>query len=223
MTRPLEQQYLPLRKVVAVGIGNALEFYDFLTFSFFAIQIGHSFFPQSQTSHGLLYSLATFGVGFLTRPLGGVVIGMYGDRVGRKPAMVLSFGLMGASILGLALTPSYAQIGIAAPILLVIFRLVQGFALGGEVGPTTAYLIEAAPPHRRGLYVSLQLMTQDLAVLAAGLAGFVLTTWLTPAALDAWGWRIAFLVGASIVPLGLRMRRNLPDTLPDTDRLPATA
>jgi MFS family permease len=119
--RPSEPQYLPLRKVVAVGIGNALEFYDFITFSFFAIQIGHCFFPESQTSHGLLYSLATFGVGFLVRPLGGAVIGMYGDRVGRKPALVLSFALMGASILGLALTPSYAQIGIAAPILLLIF------------------------------------------------------------------------------------------------------
>jgi MHS family citrate/tricarballylate:H+ symporter-like MFS transporter len=218
MTRSLEQEYLPLRKVVAVGVGNALEFYDFLTFSFFAIQIGHSFFPESQTSHGLLYSLATFGVGFLTRPLGGVVIGMYGDRVGRKPAMVLSFALMGVSILGLALTPSYAQIGIAAPILLVIFRLVQGFALGGEVGPTTAFLVEAAPPHRRGLYVSIQFMTQDLAVLAAGLAGFVLTTWLTPGALDAWGWRVAFLAGATIVPIGLHMRRNLPDTLQNADR-----
>jgi len=132
--------------------------------------------------------------------------------------MLLSFALMGASILGLALTPSYAQIGIAAPILLVIFRLVQGFALGGEVGPTTAFLVEAAPPYRRGLYVSLQFMTQDLAVLTAGLAGFVLTTWLTPAALDAWGWRIAFLFGATIVPIGLHMRRNLPETLHDTDR-----
>jgi len=169
--RPIEQRYLPLRKVVAVGVGNALEFYDFITFSFFAIQIGHCFFPESRTSHGLLYSLATFGVGFLTRPLGGVVIGMYGDRVGRKPAMLLSFALMGASILGLAFTPSYAQIGIAAPILLVIFRLVQGFALGGEVGPSTAFLIEAAPPNRRGLYVSLQYMTQDVAVVAAGVAG----------------------------------------------------
>jgi MHS family citrate/tricarballylate:H+ symporter-like MFS transporter len=223
MTRPIEQQYLPLRKVVAVGVGNALEFYDFITFSFFAIQISHSFFPESQTAHGLLYSLATFGVGFLTRPLGGIVIGMYGDRVGRKPAMVLSFALMGASILGVALTPSYAQIGITAPILLVIFRLAQGFALGGEVGPSTAYLVEAAPPYRRGLYVSIQFMTQDLAVLAAGLAGFVLTTWLTPAALDAWGWRIAFLIGAPIVPLGLHMRRNLPDTLHHTDQPVATA
>lgn len=191
--RPIEQQYLPLRNVVAVGVGNALEFYDFFTFSFFAIQIGHCFFPESQTSHGLLYSLATFGVGFLIRPLGGIVIGMYGDRVGRKPAMVFSFALMGASILGLSLTPSYAQIGIAAPILLVIFRLLQGFALGGEVGPSTAFLVEAAPPNRRGLYVSLQYMTQDLAVLGAGVAGFVLTTWLTPAALDATKCRSEFL------------------------------
>jgi MHS family citrate/tricarballylate:H+ symporter-like MFS transporter len=213
-----EQQYLPLRKVVAVGVGNALEFYDFITFSFFAIQIGHCFFPESQTSHGLLYALATFGVGFLTRPLGGVVIGMYGDRVGRKPAMVLSFSLMGASILGLVLTPSYARIGIAAPIFLVIFRLVQGFALGGEVGPSTAFLIEAAPPDRRGLYVSLQYMTQDVAVLGAGVAGFVLTTWLTPAALDAWGWRVALLIGTAVVPIGLHLRHNLPETLRDADR-----
>jgi MFS family permease len=221
--RPIEQQYLPLRKVVAVGVGNALEFYDFITFSFFAIQIGHCFFPESQTSHGLLYSLATFGVGFLARPLGGVIIGMYGDRVGRKPALVLSFTLMGASILGLALTPSYAQIGIAAPILLLIFRLVQGFALGGEVGPSTAFLVEAAPPNRRGLYVSVQYMTVDLAVLGAGVAGFVLTTWLTPAALDAWGWRAAFLIGTAVVPVGLHLRRNLPETLNEADRRLTTA
>jgi MFS transporter, MHS family, citrate/tricarballylate:H+ symporter len=221
--RPTDQQYLPLRNVVAVGIGNALEFYDFITFSFFAIQIGHCFFPESQTSRGLLYSLASFGVGFLTRPIGGVVIGMYGDRVGRKPALVLSFALMGASILGLALTPSYAQIGIAAPILLVIFRLVQGFALGGEIGPSTAFLVEAAPPNRRGLYVSVQYMTMDLAVLGAGVAGFVLTTWFTPAALDAWGWRAAFLIGTAIVPVGLHLRRNLPETLNNADRRLTTA
>jgi MFS transporter, MHS family, citrate/tricarballylate:H+ symporter len=212
---PLHPEYLPLRKVTAVGIGNALEFYDFLTFSFFAIQIGRCFFPESQTSHGLLYSLATFGIGFLTRPLGGIVIGTYGDRAGRKPAMVLSFGLMGAAILGLALTPSYAQIGIAAPILLVIFRLIQGFALGGEVGPSTAFLVEAAPPHRRGFYVSVQYMTQDLAVLAAGVVGFLLTTWLSPAALDAWGWRAALLIGTAVVPIGLYMRHNLPETIDD--------
>jgi MFS family permease len=205
--------HLPLRKVFSVGLGNALEFYDFLTFSFFAIQIGHSFFPVARTSHGLLFTLATFGAGFITRPLGGFIIGRYADRVGRKPAMMLSFGLMGAAITGLALTPSYARIGAAAPILLLVFRLLQGFALGGEVGPSTAFLIEAAPPRRRGLYVGLQYGTQDAAVLAAGLVGFALSSWLSSADLDAWGWRLAFLLGAAIVPLGLVVRRSLPETL----------
>jgi MFS transporter, MHS family, citrate/tricarballylate:H+ symporter len=204
--------YLPLRKVAAVGIGNALSFYDFLTFSFFAIQIGRTFFPAASGGHSLLYSLATFGVGFATRPLGGLIIGAYADRAGRKPAMILSFTLMGAGIVGLALTPSYAQIGVAAPVLLVFFRLVQGFALGGEVGPSTAFLIEAAPPRRRGLYLALQYATQDAAVLIAGLVGFALSSALAPADLQSWGWRLAFLTGAAIVPFGLMMRRALPET-----------
>jgi MFS family permease len=209
---------IPFSKVFAVGLGNALEFYDFLTYSFFAIQIGHTFFPAQKTSHGLLFSLATFGVGFVSRPLGGVIIGAYADRVGRRPAMTFSFSLMGIAITGLALTPSYDQIGALAPILLVLFRLAQGFALGGEVGPSTAYLVEAAPPERRGLYVSLQYMTQDAAVLAAGIVGFALSSWLTPAALDAWGWRVAFLLGALVVPVGLVIRRSLPETLHASDR-----
>ncbi len=209
--------HLPLRKVAAVGIGNALEFYDFLTYSFFAIQIGHSFFPEK---HGLLYALAVFGVGFLTRPLGGLVLGMMGDRVGRRPAMVVSFSLIGLALLGIALTPSYAQIGVAAPILLVFFRLLQGFALGGEVGASTAFLVEAAPPERRGLYVSLQYMTQDFAVLVAGVVGFVLSEILTPEQLDGWGWRAAFLLGATVIPVGVWLRRSLPETLgvPETVR-----
>jgi len=206
---------LPVRKALIIGLGNALEFYDFLTFSYFAIQIGHVFFPESQTSHGLLWSLATFGLGFTTRPLGGIVIGTYGDRVGRKPAMMLSFSLMGAAILGLALTPSYAQIGFAAPALLLAFRLVQGFALGGEVGPSTAYLIEAAPEGRRGFYVSIQYATQGVAILTAGLVGFGLSTALSAEALETWGWRVAFLLGAAVVPVGLYIRRNLSETLHD--------
>jgi MHS family citrate/tricarballylate:H+ symporter-like MFS transporter len=212
-------QHMPLGKVFAVGLGNALEFYDFLTYSFFAIQIGHCFFPAERTAHGLLFSLATFGVGFITRPLGGIVIGTFGDRAGRKPAMVLSFTLMGIGIIGLALTPSYAAIGVAAPILLLLFRLLQGFAIGGEVGPSTAFLIEAAPPQRRGLYVAFQFMTQDLAVLAAGVVGFTLSNWLTPASLDQWGWRVAFLLGAAVVPFGLYLRRTLPETLTAADRV----
>jgi MHS family citrate/tricarballylate:H+ symporter-like MFS transporter len=208
---------------MVVGIGNALEFYDFLTFSYFAIQIGHVFFPESQTSHGLLYSLATFGLGFITRPLGGIVIGTYGDRVGRKAAMMVSFSLMGIAIVGLALTPSYAQIGMAAPILLLLFRLIQGFALGGEVGPSTAFLIEAAPPRKRGLYLSFQYATQGLAIFTAGLVGFILSSVLTPTALESWGWRLAFLLGAAVVPVGLYIRRNLPETLHDSEPLDSVA
>ena len=219
---PTEQAHVSVRKVLAVGLGNALEFYDFLTFSYFAIQIGHTFFPQSQTSHGLLLSLATFGVGFITRPLGALVIGRYGDRVGRRPAMLWSFGLMGLAILGLALTPSSACIGIAAPILLLFFRLLQGLALGGEVGPSTAFLVEAAPLHRRGLYVALQLATQYLAGLAAGVVGFVLSGLLSPAQLDAWGWRIALLIGACVVPVGLYIRRSLPETLHSSSQTATT-
>jgi len=208
--------HLPLTGVAGVAIGNALEFYDFLSFSFFAVQIGHTFFPTAQTAHGLLYTLAVFGVGFITRPIGGIIIGAYADRAGRRPAMLLSFSLMGLAIVGLALTPGYATIGISAPILLVVFRLLSGFALGGEVGPSTAFLLEVAPPHRRGLYVGLQYATQDLAVLIAGAVGLVLSLMLSPDALDHWGWRIAFLLGASIVPFGLTMRRRLPETLHST-------
>jgi MHS family citrate/tricarballylate:H+ symporter-like MFS transporter len=200
-------------QLAAVVVGNALEFYDFLIFGFFAVQIGAAFFPSKDATGSLLLTLATFGVGFLTRPLGGVLIGGLGDRIGRKPAMLFSFGLMGASIIGLALTPSYASIGVAAPILVVLFRLLQGFALGGEVGPTTAFLMEAAPIKKRGLYVSLQFATQNAATCFAGIVGVVLATLLTPADLSAWGWRAAMLLGASVVPLALAIRRHLPETL----------
>ena len=204
---------LPIRHVLAVVVGNALEFYDFLTYAFFAIQIGRTFFPTDSPNSSLLLSLATFGAGFVTRPLGGLVIGMMGDRVGRKPAMLLSFSLMGIAIVGLALTPSYKTIGMAAPILVLCFRLLQGFSLGGEVGPTTAYMIEAAPPHRRALYISMQGVTQNVAVLSAGLVGVGLAAVLSPEALDDWGWRIAFLIGAAILPFGIMARRGLAETL----------
>ncbi|HWC64114.1 MAG TPA: MFS transporter [Rhizomicrobium sp.] len=210
-------QGISLSRLAAVVIGNALEFYDFLIFGFFAVQIGQAFFPATGDT-GLLLTLATFGVGFLTRPLGGVVIGRMGDRAGRKPAMFLSFGLMGFSIIGLAFTPSYSRIGYAAPLLAVLFRLVQGFALGGEVGPSTAYLMEAAPPHQRGFYVSLQFATQQAAILTSGFVGLVLSRLMSAEMLADWGWRIAMLIGASVVPFGLIMRRRLPETLVERSR-----
>lgn len=200
-------------QIAAVVVGNGLQFYDFLTYAFFATQIGRTFFPSKDPAIGLLASLATFGVGYLTRPIGAVVIGVMGDRMGRRPAMVLSFALMGAGMVGLAATPSFAQIGVAAPIIAIAFRLLQGFALGGEVGPSTAFLVEAAPPDRRGFYVSMQYATQDAAVLAAGTVGLVLANVFSPAALDQWGWRVAFLIGAAVVPLGLILRRGLPETI----------
>ena len=210
---PPARQSIPARHIAAVVAGNALEFYDFLTYAFFAVYIGRAFFPSSNPSASLLASLATFGAGFITRPIGAVVIGSIGDRVGRKPAMLLSFSMMGIAIIGLALTPSYRVIGIAAPILVICFRLLQGFALGGEVGPTTAFMIEAAPPERRGFYGSLQYATQDVAVLSAGGVGTILAGLLSAQQLDNWGWRVAVLIGACIVPFGLYMRRGLDETL----------
>lgn len=203
---------LSKKQIAAVAAGNALEFYDFLTYTFFAVQIGEALFPGSGEAK-LLLSLATFGVGFVTRPLGGFVIGRFADRRGRKPAMILSFSMMGAAIVGLSLTPSYAMIGMAAPVLAVLFRMLQGFALGGEVGPNTAFLVEAAPPNRRAFYVSLQFATQNFSILIAGSVGLLLSSILTPEALLAWGWRAAFLVGALIVPFTIAIRKSLAETL----------
>jgi len=203
----------PVKQVLAVIAGNGLEYYDFVTYAFFASQIGRAFFPSDTPGTSLLASLATFGVGVLSRPLGALVIGRLGDRVGRKPAMLLSFFLIGVGVIGLPLIPPYSSIGIAAPLLAIFLRLVQGFALGGEVGPSTAFLMEAAPPLRRGLYVSFQAASADFAVFVAGLVGVGLANWLEPSALDAWGWRVALLLGACIVPFGLLMRRQMDETL----------
>ncbi|MGA9795000.1 MAG: MFS transporter [Rhizomicrobium sp.] len=207
----------PLRHILAVVSGNALEFYDFLTYSFFAVYIGEAFFPAHDAATSLLASLATFGAGFLTRPIGAMVIGPMGDRIGRKPAMVFTFALMGIAIIGLALTPSYARIGIVAPIVAILFRLVQGFALGGDVGPTTAYLIEAAPIAHRGLYTSLQGASQRAATLVSSMIGTFLALSLNAQQLADWGWRVAMLIGAIIVPFGLVIRRSLPETLHAAD------
>ena len=202
------------RAAFGATIGNMLEFYDFITYSFFAIQIGHSFFPVQSEYSSLMLSLATFGAGFVTRPIGGIVLGIYSDRVGRRPAMLLSFALMGAAILVLALTPSYNTIGLAAPVIAIAARMVQGFALGGEVGPTTAYLIEIAPPERRALVVAWQPTSQEIAATTGALVGVILSRTMTPEGLDAYGWRIALLIGAACLPFGLWMRKTLPETIP---------
>jgi MHS family citrate/tricarballylate:H+ symporter-like MFS transporter len=211
----VDDDYPPItrRQVAAAVAGNALEFYDFTVYATFASQIAQNFFPAKTPFISLLLTLITFGVGFLLRPIGAVVIGWWADRHGRRPAMMFSFALMGGSILGLALTPSYASIGPAAPALVLFWRLCQGFALGGEVGPTTAFLVEAAPPRKRGFYGAWQSGSQNIANLAGGLVGVVLAATAGAASLELWGWRVAFLLGTVVLPFGLILRRNLPETL----------
>lgn len=199
--------------IFACVLGNALEFYDFTTYTFFAVAIGRNFFPAHDPLVSLLISVATFGVGFCTRPLGALVIGAFADHAGRKPAMMLTISLMAIGMLLLAATPPFVAIGYAAPAIVVFARLLQGFALGGEVGPATSYLVEVAPNDRRARLASWQIASQGCALLAAGSVGFLLAHSLSEAAMTEWGWRVALLLGLTIVPGGLYIRRYLPETV----------
>jgi len=203
---------LKKRHVFAVMIGGIVEYYDFVVFTFFAIQIGHAYFPSTDPFASLMLSLATFGIGFAARPLGGLVIGAYADRAGRRPALTLTLVLMGLAITGMALIPSYATIGIAAPVLAVTARLVQGFALGGEIAPSISCMLEGADTRRRGLWVGFFATYSSAGALVGSSVGLVLSYVLSRAALDADGWRIAFLLGALTLPLGVWLRRSLPET-----------
>ncbi|NML95536.1 MFS transporter [Novosphingobium olei] len=217
MTANIAQDPVHARKsAIAATIGCGLEFYDFMTFSYFAIQIGNCFFPSHDRYTSLMGSLATFGVGFLGRPVGAHVLGRLGDRIGRKPVMLLSMVLMGLAVTTMALTPSYATIGIAAPIIVVFARLVQGFALGGEVSSATVYLVEVAHPMRRATSASLQGVCQFASTSVGALVGLLLSSLLSPEQLTTWGWRVALLIGAAVVPYALVLRRMLPETAPST-------
>nr|WP_249141560.1 MFS transporter [Bradyrhizobium diazoefficiens] len=212
MARELSGANISRKAVAAAVAGNALEFYDFVIYAYFAVYIGKTFFPVEGEFGSLLAAVAAFGVGFFTRPLGGVLIGAFADKAGRKPAMILTVVLITVGTLGLAATPSYASIGIAAPIIVVACRLLQGLALGGEVGPATALLIEAAPRGRRGFYSSWQIASQGLAVAVGGIFGVILSLILSPQDLAAWGWRVPFLVSLLLVPIAVYIRRSLPET-----------
>ncbi len=202
------------RLVLAAAVGNALEFYDFIVYAFFALTIGKLFFPVDDPVGQLLLAVASFGVGFFTRPIGGLLIGMYADRAGRKKAMLLTLGLMALGTAMIAVAPTYAQAGIAAPIILVIARLIQGFSAGGEVGASTTLLLEQAPANRRGFYASWQFSSQGLSALAGALTGVALTATLTTAQLESWGWRVPFFIGTAIVPVGWWLRRTMEQAPP---------
>jgi MFS family permease len=211
-TRPVSRAAPRRRVIAAITIGNGLEFYDFTVYSFFAVLIGKLFFPVAGGLGQLMLSLATFGVGFVARPLGGVLIGLYADRVGRKPAMALTLWLMGLGSLLFVVAPTYAQAGLVAPLLIVLARLLQGFALGGEVGASTALLMEYADDHSRGYYGSWQLFSQGVSVLLGAVVGLSLTNGLSPEALQGWGWRVPFAIGILVIPVGLYIRRHLEET-----------
>jgi MFS transporter, MHS family, proline/betaine transporter len=199
-------------QVAAAVIGNALEWYDFIVFGFFTVIISRLFFPSDSQYASLLLTTATFGVGFFMRPVGGVLLGIYADRWGRKAALLLVITLMTVAIAMIAFAPTYAAIGVGAPLIIVLARLLQGFSAGGEFATATAFLTEYAPPQRRGLYGSWQMVGQGLAVLIGAILGTVLTRSLAPEALDGWGWRIPFLFGLIIGPVGLYIRRNVDET-----------
>ena len=203
---------LERKAVAAVVLGNALEFYDFTVYAFFAVPIGEAFFPAKDPTSSLLASLALFGIGYVMRPIGGAVIGALADRAGRKPAMVLTIGLMALGMLMLAVTPSTASIGWPAQAIVIAGRLIQGLALGGEVGPSTAYLLEAAPKRSRGFIASWQIASQGCAALLAGLVATGLGFVVGEGAMGQWGWRAMVLLGLLVVPVGLVIRRHLPET-----------
>jgi len=208
MDRPVPR----LRQVVAAVIGNALEWYDFVVYGFLAVVIARLFFPSTSEYASLLLTLATFGVGFFMRPVGAIVLGLYADRKGRKAALQLVILLMTVAVAMVAFAPTYAAIGLGAPILMVVARSLQGFATGGEFSSATSFLVECAPSGRRGFYGSLQMVGQALSALGGALAGALLTRALAPEQIDAWGWRIPFLVGLLIGPVGLYIRRHVDET-----------
>jgi MFS transporter, MHS family, proline/betaine transporter len=212
-----QQKVSKSRIIAACTIGNALEFFDFVVFSFFARTIGALFFPSQDPTAQLLLAFGTYGVGFLVRPLGGIVLGSYADRKGRKKATVLTLMLMALGTAMIGLAPVYATAGIFGAVIVVLGRLIQGFSAGGEVGAATTLLAEHAPNDQRGFFGSWQLASQGLAVLAAAGAAYAVNTLLTPAEVAAWGWRIPFLLGVLIVPVGLWLRTALEETHANED------
>lgn len=208
------------RAIFSCAVGNFVELFDFMIFGLFAAQLAANFFPGHDPVLSLLSAFATYGVGFLMRPIGAVVIGAYGDRHGRRAALVLTVGFMASATALTGLIPSHAAIGLWAPALLVLCRLVQGFSTGGEWGGAAAFLVEYAPAGRRGLIGSLQQFSVGLALIAATTSAGVLNASLGQAAMLAWGWRIPFILGFVLAPIGLYLRMRVPET-PEFDRAAA--
>ncbi|PYX30248.1 MAG: hypothetical protein DMG80_12920 [Acidobacteria bacterium] len=198
--------------VVRVSSGNFLEMYDFMVFGYYASAIGATFFPSGIPFVSLMLSLMTFGAGFLMRPLGAIVLGAYTDAHGRRKGLILTLSLMSFGIITIACTPGYASIGLLAPLMVLLGRLVQGFSAGMELGGVSVYLSEIATPGHKGFYVSWQSASQQVAVMFAALIGVALTLILPAPKMAEWGWRIPLLLGCAIVPFLFVLRRSLSET-----------
>jgi MFS transporter, MHS family, proline/betaine transporter len=199
------------RVIIAASVGNALEWFDFLIYGYFAVTISKVFFPVGDETVSLLVTLGTFGLAYLVRPLGAIVLGAYADRAGRKAALMLSILLMMIGTTTMAVIPSYEAIGIAAPVTVLLARLIQGFSVGGEFGSATAYLVEHSK-NRKGFMASWQWASQGLTGLVASGFGVALTSILAPDQLLSWGWRVPFFFGLLIGPVGLYIRSRMLET-----------
>ena len=201
-----------IKNVIRVSSGNFLEMYDFIVFGYYAAAIGRTFFPGDSPYASLMLSLMTFGAGFLMRPIGAIVLGAYIDRVGRRAGLILTLGLMSIGTVLIATLPGYATLGLIAPFLILISRLIQGFSAGVELGGVSVYLSEIATPGHKGFYVSWQSASQQVAVMFSALIGVVLSFILPPESMDHWGWRVPFFLGCLIIPLLFALRRSLAET-----------
>lgn len=217
LTAQAGQRTSQVKAIAAITLGNGLEFFDFTIYSFFATIIGKLYFPVAGELAQLMLAVGTFGVGFIMRPVGGIVLGAYADRAGRKAAMSLTLWLMTVGSAIIAFAPTYAAIGIAAPLLVILARLIQGFALGGEVGASTSLLLEYGSDRTRGFYGSWQFVSQGLNTVCGSLLGVALAAALSTAALESWGWRVPFVIGMAMGPIGIYIRRHLNETLPGVE------
>jgi metabolite-proton symporter len=200
------------KAIFRVVSGNFLEMFDFMVYGFYATAIAKTFFPTDSAFASLMLSLATFGAGFLMRPLGAIFLGAYIDRHGRKKGLVVTLAMMAMGTVLIACVPGYATLGVAAPLLVLLGRLLQGFSAGVELGGVSVYLAEISTPGRKGFFVSWQSASQQAAVVFAGLLGVALNHWLSPEEMGEWGWRVPFLIGCLIVPVIFVIRRSMEET-----------
>jgi MHS family citrate/tricarballylate:H+ symporter-like MFS transporter len=201
-----------LATVLRVTSGNFLEMFDFFLFGLYTPHISKAFFPSDSEFASLMLTFMTFAAGFVMRPLGAIFLGAYIDRMGRREGLIVTLSIMAVGTILIAFVPSYAQIGVAAPILVVLGRLIQGFSAGVELGGVSVYLSEMATPGHKGFYVSWQSASQQVATVVAALIGFLLGKWLLPEQMGVWGWRIPFVIGCMIIPFIFVLRRSLEET-----------